>query len=88
MQPAPSMGLSRFMPFSDTTEFEFDHDDVVACKPARESLAVYYQHALTTYIADLDGRIDEELTKSAAPDTVNELYEQLLEKLEPSGKLQ
>lgn len=88
MQPAPSMGLSRFMPFSESTKFEFKKGDLVTVQFARESLAMYYKHALDTYITDLDERIDEELTKSAAPDTVSDLYEQLLEKFEPSGKVQ
>ena len=88
MQPAPSMGLSRFMPFSESTKFEFKKSDVVAVQFARKSLATYYKHALDTYITDLDERIDEELIKSSMPDTTSDVYEQLLEKFEPSGNIQ
>ena len=86
MQPAPSMGLSRFMPFSDGTDFEIPVATIAVMMKARDSLAAYYVHALSTYITDLDSRIDHELNTSAKSSnteikTTNELYTQLLEKL-------
>lgn len=90
MQPAPSMGLSRFMPFSESTEFHLLHDHITVVTKARESLAQYYNFALDGYILDLDRRINEELVGSATEEdqTPSDLYAQLLEKLEPSGNMQ
>ena len=90
MQPAPSMGLSRFMPFSDSTEFHLLHDHITVVAKARDAMAQYYSYALANYITELDGRINDELVDSATEEerSVNDLYTQLLEKMEPSGNLQ
>lgn len=90
MQPAPSMGLSRFMPFADSTEFHLLHDHVTVVAKARDAMAQYYSYALANYITELDDRINVELIDSATEEekTVSDLYTQLLEKMEPSGDLQ
>lgn len=90
MQPAPSMGLSRFMPFADSTEFHLLHDHITVVTKAREAMAQYYSYALANYITELDDRINVELMSSATEEeqTVSDLYSQLLEKMEPSGNLQ
>lgn len=88
MQPAPSMGLSRFMPFAGNPEFEIPISSITTMMKARDTMATYYQHALETYITDLDDRIDEELTRSAMPETKADLYTALLENFDPHGQLQ
>lgn len=86
MQPTPSMSLSRFMPFVANTTFEFSDQSVTHIAPVRESMATYYTHALTTYIRDLDLRIDEELINSSVDekDTTDD-YTKLLQKVELDG---
>lgn len=88
LQPAPSMGLSRFMPFSDNFDFEIPVGSITTMMKARESLAAYYKHALDTYITDLDAHIDDELIRSAIPEQQQDAYTQLLEKFNPPGHLQ
>lgn len=87
LQPAPSMGLSRFMPFSGNFKFEIPVNSITTMMKARESMATYYKHALETYITDLDAHIDDELVRSAMPEQ-QDVYTQLLEKFNPPGHLQ
>lgn len=88
--PAPSMGLSRFMPFSADGKFKIYREHVTVVCEARESMKQYYTFALTNYIGELDKRIDTELVNSSVEDELTEtdFYKQLLERVEPSGNLQ
>lgn len=89
--PAPSMGLSRFMPFSVDSKFKIYREHVTAVCEARDSMKQYYKFALTNYIGDLDKRIDAELVSSSVDEdqmTETDFYKQLLERVEPSGNIQ
>lgn len=91
VNPAPSMGLSRFMPFSKDNEFKIYREHVTTVSEARESMKKYYTFALTNYIVDLDQKIDMELVNSSTDDeemTESDFYKQLLERVEPSGNIQ
>ena len=91
MNPAPSMGLSRFMPFSKDGEFKIFREHVTAINEARESMKKYYRYALTNYIIELDERIDKELISSSVDEdsmTETDFYTELLERVEPSGNMQ
>lgn len=92
MNPAPSMGLSRFMPFSKESEFKIFREHVTTVSEARDSMKRYYTFALTNYITELDQKIDMELTNSSVDDdeemTESDFYKQLLERVEPSGNIQ
>lgn len=89
--PAPSMGLSRFMPFSRESKFKIYREHVTVVSEARDSMKKYYSFALTNYINDLDEKIDMELVSSSVDDetlTESDLYKEILERVEPSGSLQ
>ena len=91
MNPAPSMGLSRFMPFAKDSEFKIFREHVTAINEARESMKKYYRYALTNYIIELDERIDKELISSSVDEdsmTETDFYTELLERVEPSGNMQ
>lgn len=91
-QAAPSMSMSRFMPFAKEPIFEFKHENIIQVIEARDSVAKYYEHVLKDFIADLDDRIDEEMMRSAGqeeePVTESDMYKEILEKVTLDGPLQ
>jgi hypothetical protein len=94
-QSAPSVSMSRFMPFAADPTFMFDTKDVLEVVRARDSVAQYYEYTMESYIYDLDLRIDQEMKRSSIDDVeemdpadLNETYAELLKKIEPQGPLQ
>ena len=93
-QAAPSVSLSRFMPFAADPVFLIKQTDILDVARARDSVAKYYEYTLDTFIHDLDERIDDEMRRSSMTEEEemeqdnNDVYTRLLERFEPDGSSQ
>lgn len=88
-QPMPAVSVSRYMPFSETTEFTLDLSFIMHIAPPKQSLIAYYTYALKNYEDNIDPLVDKELhsVSNEGSTELDDFYSKILERAENDGHL-